>query len=188
MPPPLPTLDAGWYRDDAKACDSDGSPPRRAIAADRQHGVLLRVRPSAATVATIATAHSAIAPGVEWTRPAAATRRVELWHPSLERFGAEQLNQRYERRYGRPMDSDAWAGWIAVKILAESALRAHATTSGALQRALTDPRAQFDGHKGRPLVFDARTGELRQPLYTVDAAGDRAPSRVSAEVFPDAWR
>lgn len=102
-----------------------------------------------------------------------------LWHESLERFGAEQLNQRYARRFALPMDSDAWAGWFALKLLSESALRAHATTARALARALTDSAAQFDGHKGVPLRFDTRTRVLRQPLYLVarDSAGTEHVTR-----------
>jgi hypothetical protein len=113
-----------------------------------------------------------------------AMSHVELWHPSLERFGAEQLNQRYERRWGATMDSDAWAGWIAVKILTESALRAQATASAALLRALTDPKAQFDGHKGRPLRFSVDTRELLQPLYVV-ARDSSGVERVVSEVMPE---
>jgi len=77
------------------------------------------------------------------------------WHPSLTRFGAEQLNSRFESRFGAPMDSLAWASWMAVKIAAELALR-----------AMPLERLRFDGHKGEPLWF----GEdhcLQQPLYVV---------------------
>jgi len=40
-----------------------------------------------------------------------------LWHPSLERFGAAQLNQRFRTRFAAEMDGPAWAGWMAVKAL-----------------------------------------------------------------------
>lgn len=113
--------------------------------------------------------------------PAAPNERQELWHASLDRFGADQLNQRYARRFGRPMDSDAWAGWFAVKVLAEAALRAHATTLAALSQALTDSAARFDGHKGAPLFFDARSGVLSQPLYVV-ARDSTGAERVVREI------
>jgi ABC-type branched-subunit amino acid transport system substrate-binding protein len=82
------------------------------------------------------------------------------------------------------MDSDAWAGWVAVKIIAEAALRAHATTPAGLMRALTDPKAQFDGHKGRPLSFAADTRELLQPLYVV-ARDSSGVDRVISDVLPE---
>lgn len=115
-------------------------------------------------------------PPVRSTPLPSPNARAELWHASLERFGAEQLNQRYARRSGHPMDSDAWAGWFAVKVLAEAALRTHATTAAALGAALADTSARYDGHKGTPLYFDARSGMLRQPMYAVardSAAGER---------------
>ena len=124
-------------------------------------------------------------PNVFHLAPGAATRRLtmarasgpgtlELWHPTLRRFGAAQLNARYRARFDAPMDSPAWAGWMAVKLLWESASRLDAARGDTLAAWLLSPRARFDGHKGRALSFDAATHELRQPLYVVrvDAAGE----------------
>ena len=90
-----------------------------------------------------------------------------LWHESLHRYGAEQLNDRFERRFGAPMDSTAWAAWFAVKLLADTLLRLPdgATTADVLATAIA--RGGFDGHKGRSLSFDPVTGVLRQPLYAI---------------------
>lgn len=88
--------------------------------------------------------------------------RVVDWHPDLKRFGAEQLNERFHRRFGRPMDEAAWRGWMAVKIAAEIALR-----GGVLQQ-LKD--SGFDGHKGAQLRF-GEDHYLMQPVYVVDAKG-----------------
>jgi len=118
------------------------------------------------------------------TPAAAATdsTHVELWHPSLERFGAEQLNARFRRRFAAAMDSDAWMGWFAMKIALDLALHAHSASSAALLQQLADPHAAFDGQKGRPLRFDAATHRLSQPLYRVAGSGDS--SHVVAEVAP----
>ncbi|HEX2780408.1 MAG TPA: hypothetical protein VHM30_12970 [Gemmatimonadaceae bacterium] len=95
--------------------------------------------------------------------------RVLLWHLSLERFGADQLNDRFRRRFSAEMDSDAWAAWAAVKIAAEACLRARAR--GASPRAvLADSNAAFDAHKGMPLRFDPRSRRLVQPLYVESTA------------------
>lgn len=91
------------------------------------------------------------------------------WLPTLERFGAQQLNDRYRSATGAEMTSDAWLGWLAVKMLAEAALRARSTDGVVLRRQLRDPRARFDGHKGVPLRFDEH-GVLVQPLYERDAS------------------
>lgn len=92
--------------------------------------------------------------------------RVVDWHPDLVRYGAEQLNQRFHQRFGRPMDEAAWRGWMAVKAVAEAALR---SPGGDLAATLATLR--FDGHKGEPLEFDPQDHHLRQPMYLVDGKG-----------------
>ncbi|HJQ19043.1 MAG TPA: hypothetical protein VJ867_01765 [Gemmatimonadaceae bacterium] len=115
--------------------------------------------------------------------PPAATdagARVVLWHASLERFGAEQLNDRYRAAIGRAMTGDAWLAWFGMKVLAESALRARSSDRTKLLDYLRSPSAQFDGHKGVPLHFDAQR-RLVQPLYVVRGAAD---ARVIREIDP----
>jgi len=101
-----------------------------------------------------------------------------VWHPSLERYGAAQLNERFRRRTGRDMDAADWAGWFAIKVVAEAALRANSTDAGALVVWLLGPRARFDGHKGAPLYFDADR-RLIQPRYRLT---DSSLTDVAAEV------
>ena len=113
---------------------------------------------------------------------ASDSSHLELWHASLERFGAEQLNQRFRRRFNAPMDSDAWAGWFAMKIALDLALHAHTASPSALLAQLVEPHASFDGQKGRPLRFDPDSHRLLQPLYRVAGSGDS--SHVIAEVAP----
>ncbi len=103
------------------------------------------------------------------------------WDASLERFGADTLNGRFRARFGRGMSADAWAGWMAIKVLWESALRAHATEVSALLDYLAREVTQFDGHKGVPLSFRTWDHQLRQPMYIVGVDKDRQ-RRVIAEV------
>jgi hypothetical protein len=116
---------------------------------------------------------------------ASAPVSVQLWSPTLERYGAVQLNDRYRARFGRAMTSAAWAGWVAVKIAWEASLRARSVESNALLRVLETDSTQFDGHKGTPLSFRVWDHQLRQPLYAVErgATGER----VVAEL-PDVGR
>ncbi|HKI04356.1 MAG TPA: twin-arginine translocation signal domain-containing protein [Thermoanaerobaculia bacterium] len=95
--------------------------------------------------------------------------RVVDWHPDLERFGAEQLNDRFRRRFGQAMDESAWRGWMAVKIAAELALRIPPGASTGLLEMLQ--LASFDGHKGTQLRFDPQDHYLVQPVYLVDGNG-----------------
>ncbi|HEX9942406.1 MAG TPA: hypothetical protein VGG03_10345 [Thermoanaerobaculia bacterium] len=106
--------------------------------------------------------------------PGKGLRAVD-WHPSLERFGADSLNLRFQRRFGRSMDEDAWRGWMAVKIAAELALR-----SPGADPAAKVGTASFDGHKGIPLRFDPQDHHLIQPVYVVDARG-----KLVDEVAPE---
>ena len=90
---------------------------------------------------------------------------VLLWHHSLERYGAGQLNPRFRDRFGAEMDSEAWAGWMAVKIAAETCFRAKSCSAQELRDGLERATTRFDGHKGRPLSFRPWDHQLRQPLY-----------------------
>lgn len=110
------------------------------------------------------TAPSGPAEGGAPAKGAAARRREVLWHPTLDRFGASELNERYERQYEVGMSAEAWAGWVAVKALVESALRRRPDESPCAALA----RLRLDGHKGRPLYFDTTSRVLVQPVYVIE--------------------
>jgi ABC-type branched-subunit amino acid transport system substrate-binding protein len=98
---------------------------------------------------------------------AAVFDSVVLWGPTLERFGASQINDRYRDKYHEGMNGNAWAGWAAVKIAADAALRAQSVQPSKLLAYLESPSSEFDGHKGWPLTFRRSDHQLRQPLYIV---------------------
>lgn len=101
-------------------------------------------------------------------------RRGELasWHASLERYGAGQLNARYEAAYSTEMDSAAWTGWLAVKIAWEAAARVRSAEPRAIADYLSRSSTVFDGHKGRPLRFTPTSRVLDQPYYRIDGNGN----------------
>ncbi|HEX3865576.1 MAG TPA: hypothetical protein VHV78_02450 [Gemmatimonadaceae bacterium] len=101
---------------------------------------------------------------------ASAAADVVAWDGSLVRFGADSLNLRYSRRFGRPMTPAAWCSWLAIKILWETSLRAKRSDPAVLSRTLISDSTQFDGHKGRPLSFRSWDRQLRQPLYVRSAS------------------
>ncbi len=92
--------------------------------------------------------------------------RAADWHSGLMKFGAEELNVRFRRRFNQPMDERAWHGWIAVKCAVELALR---YPGGSPKAKIGELR--LDGHKGMMLRFDPKDRHLVQPVYLVDAAG-----------------
>lgn len=102
--------------------------------------------------------------------PPVAGRSAVLWDDALFRYGAEQLNDRFIRRFGVGMTDGAWSAWMAVKALSEAVLRSRTASRAEVVHLLGGDRAAFDGHKGGPLSFSAGGGALAQPLYVVGGA------------------
>ncbi|MDB4947599.1 MAG: hypothetical protein JWM27_248 [Gemmatimonadetes bacterium] len=92
---------------------------------------------------------------------------VASWVGTLERFGADQLNQRFRQASGRAMDEAAWAGWVAVKAAWDAAARGQAQDAAGIAAYLSSDRAEIDGQKGWPLSFRPWDHQLRQPMYVV---------------------
>ena len=101
-------------------------------------------------------------------RPASEADHMEIvdWHPAFRRYGAGELNERFEKAFARPMTSDAWHGWVAVKAIVEASIRGEDLCAELA-------RLRFDGHKGRALAFDPATRRLRHPALMVRTEGGR---------------
>ncbi|MCI0431261.1 MAG: ABC transporter substrate-binding protein [Rhodospirillales bacterium] len=102
---------------------------------------------------------------------------AEGWHWTWERYGAPQLNQRFERLAGRRMQESDWASWAAVKAVVEAAVQSRSTDPKTLRATLLSPEFQFDGYKGTAVSFRPWNRQLRQPilLHTHNAVIARAP-------------
>ena len=103
------------------------------------------------------------------------------WHPKFVKYAARDLNKRFLRVQGVAMDDDAWAGWAAVRMVAEGVIRTQSTDPSVLLEFVKSEIA-FDGQKGMPLTF-RDTGQLRQRLLIVEGgklAGE-APVRGVAD-------
>ncbi|MFQ5889795.1 MAG: ABC transporter substrate-binding protein [Gemmatimonadota bacterium] len=113
-----------------------------------------------------------------WNAPPESRAGVwpTLWHHKLFRYGAEQINDRFRRQFVRALDAHGWAGWMAVKALVDSVLRARTSDAPELVRFLERRGTQFDGHKGRQLTFRPWDHQLRQPVYLIRAK-DRGEDR-----------
>lgn len=96
--------------------------------------------------------------------------RATLWEPTLDSYGARELNARFAARWGRPMDAPAWAGYQAVKIATEANLRTSSLSGRDLAAWLSDPATVFDLHKGIGASFRPWDRQLRQSLYLVQIA------------------
>ena len=106
----------------------------------------------------------------QWKRkdPAAAGVSAGGWSPEAVKFSARDLNKRYVKRFGEPMDEYAWAGWFAARAVADTLMRNPGADSAKLLQLLKAD--EFDGQKGDPHSF-RENGQLRQPLVIVSADG-----------------
>ncbi len=97
------------------------------------------------------------------------------WHWTWERNGAPQVNSRFAKKSGgRRMEGGDWAAWLAVKMIAQSALRT-GSADFAKQRAYVLGDGSFDGDKGlavsvRPWDHQVRQAILLAAPYEVVAS------------------
>lgn len=97
------------------------------------------------------------------------------WHWALERYGAPQVNSRFEAETGRRMGWQDWSTWVAARAVLTAYAKARAPgTEGDFLRS---ERLKLDGSKGVPMTFRPWNGQLRMPilLATHNAIVDIAP-------------
>lgn len=92
--------------------------------------------------------------------------QAQSWHQDFKKFAARQLNSRFLKTQGVIMDDDAWAGWTAVKMLADGVARTQSTDAAVMLDFLKNAAA-FDVQKGGGAAF-RDTGQLSQLLLLVE--------------------
>ena len=119
----------------------------------------------------------------QWQRLHPESRaQVQAWHPDFTKYAAEQLNRRYRKAQGRDMDDRAWAGWAAVKMVADSVARLGTAEATPLLDYLKTALA-FDGQKGVTMSF-RKNGQLRQMLLIVEGPRIVGEAPVKGVVDP----
>jgi ABC transporter substrate binding protein (PQQ-dependent alcohol dehydrogenase system) len=112
-------------------------------------------------------------------RPVIGTEGLSAsaWHASSERYGAPQVNTRFERRAHRQMTATDWSAWVAVRAVAEAVARTPAATGPEIARALVSGGVSVEMSKGVPGSFRSWDKQLRQPimLHTHNAVIEVAP-------------
>ncbi|NDW01294.1 amino acid ABC transporter substrate-binding protein [Salipiger sp. PrR002] len=104
---------------------------------------------------------------------------ARAWHWTFERYGAPQLNQRFHRLAGREMSSEDWAGWAAVKALAEAAIHSGSAEPSRIKEALRSPELSVDLYKGVRGNFRLWNGQLRQPIVLATSNAVLAVAPIS---------
>ncbi len=102
---------------------------------------------------------------------------ADAWHWTLERYGAPQLSQRFEKRNKRRMTGQDFAAWAAVRSVVEAVVRTKARDVASLAGALTSETVPFDAYKSLPSSYRSWDRQLRQTivLHTDNAVIDLAP-------------
>ena len=99
------------------------------------------------------------------------------WHWTFERYGAPQLNQRFEKIAKRKMVGEDWAAWAAVRVVVEALTRGADPNPASIREKLLDPELTFDSYKGEPASFRPWNNQMRQALllHTHNVVVARAP-------------
>lgn len=100
-----------------------------------------------------------------------AGMRATAWEPTLDAYGARELNARYMDRFGEPMEAPAWATYQGVKVLFEAAMFSGSTEPEGVLAYLNAPTSVFDVWKGIGTSFRPWDHQLRQPLYLTQIDG-----------------
>lgn len=91
------------------------------------------------------------------------------WSRVVEQWGAAQLQSRFAKQAGRPMQALDYAAWAAVRSIAEAVTRAKAIDAAAVRGYLLSDKFQLAAFKGRKMSYRDWNGQLRQPIPLVTA-------------------
>jgi ABC transporter substrate binding protein (PQQ-dependent alcohol dehydrogenase system) len=113
-------------------------------------------------------------------RPVAGTQGLVpmSWHPSLEQWGATQMQSRFGRLAKRPMRPLDYDVWVAVRSVGEAATRAKSSVPKALIAYLKSRDFDLAAFKGRKLTYRNWNGQLRQPILV---ATPKLPVSISPQ-------
>jgi len=93
--------------------------------------------------------------------------RATAWEPTMDAYGARELNARYLQRWKEPMEESAWATYQAVKIFFEAALFTRSVAPKDILGYINAQDTVFDIWKGIGTSFRPWDRQLRQSLYLV---------------------
>lgn len=111
-----------------------------------------------------------------------AGMRAVVWEPTLDAYGARELNARYMARWDEPMDGPAWAAYQGVKVLFEAAMFGGSPDQEAVLNYLSAPGSVFDVWKGIGTSFRPWDHQLRQPLYLSAIDAEATDTRLLGQL------
>lgn len=90
------------------------------------------------------------------------------WTASFDQWGAVQLQDRFARKFQRPMKSLDVQAWTAVRIIGEAAARAGTADAAALAKYIKSADFSVAAFKGQKLTVRDWNQQLRQPILLSD--------------------
>lgn len=108
--------------------------------------------------------------------------RATVWEPTLDAYGARELNARYMDRWAVPMEGAAWATYQGVKVLFEAAMFSGTTETDPVLSYLRAPNSVFDVWKGIGTSFRSWDHQMRQPLYLTKIDGTASDARLMGQL------
>lgn len=109
--------------------------------------------------------------------------RALSWEPTLDAYGAREINARFRAMFGAPMEPTAWVMYQAVKIIFEAATLGGSATTDDVMAYLDGPRGVFDIWKGIGVSFRSWDHQLRQSLYLSKiSVGEQDPFMLASLV------
>ncbi len=90
------------------------------------------------------------------------------WDPSMEQWGATQLQNRFMKRFSRRMTALDMQAWTAVRMIGEAVSRTKSADAQALRAYILSPAFELAAFKGQALTVRPWDLQLRQPILLSD--------------------
>jgi ABC transporter substrate binding protein (PQQ-dependent alcohol dehydrogenase system) len=114
-----------------------------------------------------------------YPRPVIGTAGLvaDTWHPSIEQWGARQLQNRFYEQHARSMLHQDYDAYVAVRAIAYGVQQTQSMDPTKLAAFLRSESFQLAAYKGRKLTFRDYNGQLRMPIELTHPLGlvARAP-------------
>jgi ABC transporter substrate binding protein (PQQ-dependent alcohol dehydrogenase system) len=97
--------------------------------------------------------------------------RPTSWDPSHELWGAQQLQNRFQRMFGRGMTARDNQAWVAMRMIGDAVNRAKTADPKAVRELMLSPDFDVADFKGVKLTLRPWNLQLRQPILLTDGRG-----------------
>lgn len=114
-----------------------------------------------------------------YPRPVIGTAGLvaDTWHPSIEQWGAKQLQNRFNDQHKRSMQHQDYDAYVAIRAIAYAVQQTQSMQANTIAKYMRGDAFQLAAYKGRKLTFRMYNGQLRMPIELTHPLGlvARAP-------------